>query len=154
MTAARKIGFAATVTALAIAVAVAVVRAPTGVERRACGHIWPFHEKISLVRATHCCSSGELVNDLRRFELAQEIHKAVHGQFALTTEQLSEELSRPPRHPYFLKSNGTNWTVTVPPGGGIAGAYLLVDSGDIYFHESRIPTTNDLNLRPDLRRKR
>lgn len=45
--------------------------------------------------------------------------------------------------PCQISSDGTNWTISVPKVAPLAGAYLLTASGKLYFHEHRIPTTND-----------
>ena len=121
-------------------------------ELLACGHRKRLDDRIAtwipIPRASHCCQSGRLVNDLKKICGAQEVYQNEHGRFALNMDELNSELGCSLRISpgYQFKSDGTNWSVIVPRAEGFAGNYLLDRSGDIHFDEARIPTTNDLVL--------
>ncbi|MGV3771563.1 MAG: hypothetical protein ACO1QB_01585 [Verrucomicrobiales bacterium] len=85
---------------------------------------------------------------MKNIWLAQRIYETEHARFATTTDELEQELGTPLRiaKPYQFQSNGTNWSVVVPKEKDLAGNYLLDSSGAIFFHESHIPTPNDLIL--------
>jgi hypothetical protein len=47
---------------------------------------------------------------------------------------------------YALAANGSNWTMTVPQQGKLAGHYLLTSAGRLHFNASHAATTNDFVL--------
>src|SRR3954465_5413924 len=120
----------------------------------ACGHRKRLEHRVGIwipiPRASHCCQSGRIVNDFKKGGVAQEIYKNEHGRFAVNMDELNKELGYALRMSAGcqFKSDGTNWSVIVPRADVCAGNYLLDGSGDIYFNEARIPTTNDLVLNP------
>jgi hypothetical protein len=121
-------------------------------ERFTCGHIKTFQDKmpkwLPISGASHCCRSGRLVYNLKSVDLLQRLYQAEHGRFALTLAELNEvyDAPFPISQPFSFQSNGTNWSLVVPRIDTLAGNYLLNASGKIFFHESQIPTTNDLLL--------
>ena len=149
---ARKVGYAAAALAISFGVGLAMVPMPKPAERLACGHVKRFQNLVPkwvpIPRASHCCVSGRLVNDLKDVGLAQQIYQTEHGRFALTFNELDREpgshlrISQQSR----FQSDGTNWSVVVAKVDSLAGNYLLDTSGEIFFNETRVPTTNDLML--------
>jgi hypothetical protein len=149
---ARKVGFVAVVLAISVGVGLAISPTPQPPQRRTCGHLYSLQDRMKwlpIPRASHCCTSGRLVNDLKNVGISQEIYRDAHGRFALTIDELNNEMGSPLRisQPYQFQSDGTNWSVVVQQMQYLAGNYLLDKSGDIFFNESRIPTTNDLMLK-------
>ncbi len=79
----------------------------------------------------------------------QEVYLSKYGRIAKSVAELEQEFPNGIQisQPYELSVDGTNWQVVVPKTEYLAGGYRLVSSGAIFFHENRIPTTNDIALK-------
>jgi hypothetical protein len=150
---ARKFAFIGGLLALSLILSFATVPPTSVPQRRPCGHATTMTDRIGkwvpIPRATHCCSSGSLVNELRSFDGSQEMFIHLHGRAARNLDELNRDPKTAVRIsvPFQFQSNGTNWTVIVPKTPTLAGNYLLDDQGGIFFNENRTPTTNDFALR-------
>jgi hypothetical protein len=146
----QKVGVAL-VLAISVGVGSATSQSWRTPERRACGHLYSLQDRMKwlpIPRASHCCISGRLVNDLKTVGISQEMYRDDHGRFALTIDELNKEMPSPLRisQPYQFQSNGTNWSIIVSKTASLAGNYLLDASGKIFFNDTHIPTRNDLML--------
>jgi hypothetical protein len=143
----RTVATVVAVIAITIAVAVTPPRKST-VRLRICGHpeVGGF-ERLTGVHfaATHCCSSGSMVYDLRTIEGAQAVYKMDHGNYATSLNQLSNELPALPKFQFDFNSDATNWWLSVPQQGLFAGNYLLTP-GHLYFNKAAAASTNDPDL--------
>jgi hypothetical protein len=148
-----KLAFAAVVLVVSV---VAISPTPRTPQRRTCGHLYSLQDRLKwlpIPRASHCCQSGRLVNDLKNVGLAQELYRDAHRRYGITIDELNAEMGSPLQisQGYEFLSDGTNWSVVVPRVESLAGNYLLDVSGEIFFHETRIPSTNDLMLKTRFR---
>jgi len=121
---------------------------PPQQQLRSCGHPRDLLWEINPFHATHCCSSGRTVSQLVMLYYAQSIYHQGHGTYATSFEQLTNEFSRHSGDSaFYLQSNGSRWSVSVPQQSTLAGSYLLTDDGKLHFNTSGAATTNDVVLR-------
>jgi len=136
------------VSVVAVGVVVASVVIQPQQRLRYCGHPRDLLSEISPVRASHCCKSGRTVNQLVMLYSAQRIYHDDHGTYATSLEQLTNEFPRRPRDvTFYLDSDGSRWSVSVPQQATLAGSYLLASDGRLHFSSTGPATTNDIVLK-------
>lgn len=121
------------------------------VRLRACGHpedSWSRISRITGVRlgATHCCSSGSMINDMRTIDAAQSIYRDEHGTYATSFDQLTNAHLHSMGYTFRFSSDGQRWSVAVPRQDVFAGDYLFTSDFKVYFSTKGAATTNDLDL--------
>ena len=129
----------------------AVSLPPAKVHLRLCGHpedSWSRLSRITGVRfgATHCCSSGGLVTDLRMMDAAQSIYHEEHGAYATSLEQLTNVHLPSMSYTFHFVSDGQHWSAAVPQQNSFAGNYLFTSDRKLHFSTKGAATTNDLDL--------
>jgi hypothetical protein len=114
-----------------------------------CGHPYPswrdFHWVPGVAKGSHCCLAGGMVNTLRMMGGAQEMYRLENGVFATRFEQLTNSLIGVREFEFQFRSNGTNWSISVPPQGQFPGYYLFTNA-HLYFNHTKPATTADLDL--------
>lgn len=126
---------------------------PTKVHLRFCGHpedFWSRVERLAGFRlrlgVTHCCSSGNMLSDLRMINAAQEIYRNEHGAYATSVDQLTNANLRLTNYTFRFISDGKRWSVAVPQQDLFAGDYLFTSDYKVYFSTTGAATTNDVDL--------
>jgi hypothetical protein len=118
---------------------------------RLCGHpedSWSRTSRITGVRfgATHCCSSGSMINDLRMIDGAQSIYRDEHGTYATSFDQLTNLHLPTMGYSFRFTSDGQHWSIAVPRQDLFAGDYLFTSNSKLHFSTRGSATTNDLDL--------
>lgn len=112
---------------------------------RPCGHPQPWWVTSHIWAATHCCSAGSMINALRMIDGAQEMYRQENGVFATRFDQLTNHLGRIDDFQFEFRSDGTNWSISVPPQETFPGYYFFTDF-HLYFNQARPVTAADLDL--------
>jgi hypothetical protein len=121
---------------------------------RSCGHRIRLVDKlpdwVPFAFRKHACSARKLVSELKYVGLGLTIFFNEHRRTATNLHELQTDgvlpftLTFAPQMIY--KTDGSNWTVTVPKTAQLPGDYLLMPSGDIFFSETGPAKESDHNL--------
>ena len=113
-----------------------------------CGHPRNVLREISPVRASHCCKSGRTVSQLVMLYHAQRSYHDDHRTYATSLEALTNEFPRLGREStFYLDSDGSRWSGSVPQQATLAGSYLMTSDGRLHFSKTGRATTNDTVLK-------
>jgi len=83
---------------------------------------------------------------------AQSIYHREHGSYAVSFDELTNLCRQSTSYQFGFASDGTRWSVAVPPQNMFAGHYLLTTEGRIHFSTEGEATTNSVDLIDQIRR--